>query len=421
LLTRIRAAALAGMAAITMLAATTLTAVGPAASASTLPSPAAGKLVHELLSAWQITKGEGVTVAVLSTGVDPVTGLAGKVTKGPDYVPVAGTPNDDGTLMASLIAGSGPSSADPLGTVGRAPGARILSLKVVDWGAGRAAGRYLNNKGWDNLEAMAIRYAVNHGAQVIVIDEFVGFSPGAQDQDPLDGAVAYAMSKNVVVVGSDGVASGDTDILPDDLPGVINFSTTTLKGMLPPTAATPNAHNYSILVTAPDNTVFATCPSSSLCWTGGAFAAEAWVAGTIALIKAVYPHISPALVARALALSASYHPAGGYNTKVGFGLINPSGALQEAGKLASLTNAAKPGAGVVSTTAHFGSGPAPGIITAVQHSPVKLAGYAAGVVIGLILLLFALLLGRRWRRAGPPFATPPPPADSPPPAAPALP
>ena len=40
-------------------------------------------------------------------------------------------------------------------------------------------------------------------------------------------------------------------------------------------------------------------------------------------VRVIYPGITPAQVARALAESASYHPAGGYNTTVGFGLINP--------------------------------------------------------------------------------------------------
>lgn len=419
MLTRTRVAALAGLATITMLAMSTIPAAAPAASASTLPRSSAIKLAHELLSAWQITKGGGVTIAVLGDGVDSVTGLSGKVTKGPDYAPTRGTPYADATVLASVIASSGPSSSDPLGTIGRAPGARILSLKIVDWGAGHGSSKYQQDPTWQDLEGEAIRYAVNHGAQVIVTNE-----SGGGDEQSLDEAVAYANSKNVVVVGTALTIRGAPDIYPDILPGVINFSFSDVSGVpkSPGNEAPPD--NNSVLVTTPNIPMFATCPGDLLCVANDNFSEESWVAGTVALIKAVYPHMAPALVARALALSANYRPAGGYNTKVGFGLVNPSGALQEAGKLASLTNEAKLGAGVVSTTAHFGSGPAPGIITAVQHSPVKLAGYAAGVVVGLVLLLFALLLGRRWRRsaaATTSSATPLPPVDSPPPAAPALP
>jgi hypothetical protein len=412
LLTRTRVAILAGMATISMLATSTSLAAAPAASASTLPSSATGKLVHELLSAWQITKGEGVTVAVLSNGVDPVSGLKGKVTQGPDYAPVSTTPNA-GTALASAIASSGPSSTDPLGTIGRSPGARILSVKMVDWGA-HGAGRYEQDGTWQVLEANAIRYAANHGAQVIVTQEY-----GDDDQQPLDDAVAYAMSKNAVVIGTGGSFGDGSGVYPDLIPGVINYSSSNISGLpgSPKNAVFPG--NNTVLVTAPATPVFATCPGNQLCDVYGPLAGVAWVASTVALIKAVFPHMAPALVARALALSATYRPAGGYTTKIGFGLVNPSGALQEARKLVSLQNAAKPGAGVVSATAHFGSGPAPGVIDAVQHSPVKLAGYAAAAVVGLLLLLLA----RRWRRTRvppAPFVTSPPPADGPTPPAPVL-
>ena len=44
-----------------------------------------------------------------------------------------------------------------------------------------------------------------------------------------------------------------------------------------------------------------------------------------------------------MAASASYHPPGGYNTSIGFGLINPIGALHEASRLAKLRATAAPG------------------------------------------------------------------------------
>jgi hypothetical protein len=75
------------------------------------------------------------------------------------------------------------------------------------------------------------------------------------------------------------------------------------------------------------------------------YAGSAWIAGTAALIKSAYPHLAPALVARAIAISARDHPRGGYNIKIGFGLINPFGALLAAGKLARLSATASPAGG----------------------------------------------------------------------------
>ena len=64
-------------------------------------------------TAWESSKGSGVTVAVLATGVDATQpDLAGSVTTGPDYTGsgrTAGGPfwGVNGTAVASLIAGHG--------------------------------------------------------------------------------------------------------------------------------------------------------------------------------------------------------------------------------------------------------------------------------------------------------------------------
>ena len=94
--------------------------------------PSASKqLVRDLRAAWQISKGQGVTVAVLAGGVDPsVAGLAGDVTTGPSFGDVSGDSNALGTVFASGVAGRGPSGSNPAGTLGLAPAARILAEKV---------------------------------------------------------------------------------------------------------------------------------------------------------------------------------------------------------------------------------------------------------------------------------------------------
>jgi subtilisin family serine protease len=63
--------------------------------------------------AWSVTEGQGVTVAVIDSGVNPdVSDLAGSVITGPNYTGVD-TPESNpnwgvhGTWMASLIAGHG--------------------------------------------------------------------------------------------------------------------------------------------------------------------------------------------------------------------------------------------------------------------------------------------------------------------------
>jgi len=371
------------------------------ASGAHFPAGAGNKLGHELEQAWQITRGQGVTIALLSTAVDPVTGLAGKVIKGPDYAPLAGASATDGTILASLIAGSGPTGTNAFGTIGRAPGAKILAIKIADFDS-HGGNKYLADGTWQSIMARAIRYAVNHGANVIAN------YPGGDGSTPaLDAAVQYAISKNVVVLGGATPPlhkqKSSPLYVPDSLPGVINATGVSLNGLPKLQGTDAEPVNNSVLVAVPDNTLAATGPGDSAYTAWGFYSDIAWLAGTVALIKAVYPHITPAEVARALAESASYHPSGGYNTSVGFGLINPIGALHEAGALVKLGASAAAGPDIKSAASRFGAAQ-PAVIEAVQHAKAKLYGFGGAIVAGLVLLLLALILGIRRRRRRPVIA-----------------
>jgi len=153
--------------------------------------------------------------------------------------------------------------------------------------------------------------------------------------------------------------------------------------------------NDSVLVAAPGNALVVTGPHSERYLIYNSYAANAWLTATVALVKSVYHHLSPALVEQALALSARNHPRDGYNIRVGYGLINPAGALREAAQLRRLRLVAQPGPGVVSPADRLDVGPAPGPINAVRHPLWRLAGGGGAVVAGLVLLAFA---AARWRR-----------------------
>ena len=91
-----------------------------------------------------------------------------------------------GTSMAELIAGQGQEH----GFVDVAPEAKILPIVI---------------NGYSNVEAAAVRYAVDHGAKVI---NFSDATPdgGAGGYCPYDlqDAIAYAARKDVVVVAGSG-------------------------------------------------------------------------------------------------------------------------------------------------------------------------------------------------------------------------
>ena len=368
----------------------------PARSASAWPAGAASQLISDMRHAWQVTQGGGVTVAVLSNGVDPhVTGLAGQVTVGPDYVRLRDPRDLDGTLIASGIAGNAPNAGNPLGTLGLAPAARIISVRVYP-DENEPGSRHFDDSVFSpDMLAEGIRYSVGHGAGVIYID----VPPSLTDSTDLDSAVGYALAKGVLittVAAADNGGPADVTY-PGAIPGVIAATMVTLPSPLPPPAGANGSTeaNDSVLVSVPDNTLNEIGPRGQSYTVWSFDAAAAWLAGTAALIKSAYPRLPPGLAARAIALSARDHPAGGYNVKIGFGLIDPYGALTEAGRLARLSGpAASAGLG---PAARFG--PAPGVIHAVHHSAARIAVFASVTVLGVILLAAALPLARRKPRA----------------------
>jgi hypothetical protein len=395
----------------------------PARTADKLPSGAINQLISDLQKAQSLSTGRGVTVAVISSGVNPNDpSLAGKVTVGPNYAlkPTVPLSSEYGNVVASIIAGSGPTGSQPLSAEGIAPDARILSIRAWPQTNERNSTQFYDNADYISLDTESINYAVSHGAQVIYIDD----STQGNLVDNMWKAVSAAVAKKVVIVAPEE-AYGSTPNnygYPPGFPGVIGVASIRLSGGNAPYDKAYSARNNAIVVTGPGNSIF----GSGGWQIDGPGGAASIVAGVVALIKSLYPSLTDAQVEQALATSARYHPAGGYDTTIGFGLINPYGALTAA---ASLAKAAAPTAQGVAAGGHFGSGPVPPIIKAVHHSQAKLTAYSSAAGGGILVLLAALVLGLVWRqkarrRGG--QATPPafgpvpqfqqPPAWPPPPA-----
>jgi len=377
-----RAAALAGPTAPAVLA-------RPAAPAGAgFGSSASRQLTRDLRAALQISKGQGVTVAVLDGGVDSsAPGLASVVTTGPSFGNVAGDTLAEGTVFASAVAGRGPSGNNPAGTVGLAPAARILSIKIPNRaGAGT----------WQREIGAAIRYAASHGAQVIYVSE-----ESFRDDAVLDSAVEYAAARNAVVISPEFTfrnAPPSVSTVPDSLPGVLGAASVVLPGLPKPPHGMRDPANESILVAAPANALTVSGPLGQGYEMFDSLSSAAWLTATVALIKSVYPHLPASLVDLAIARSARDQPRGGWSPQIGFGLINPDGALHQAAALAKVPVTAPTGPGSLADSAHLGAGP-PGVIDAVHHSTAKEVLFAGGMAAGLVLLVIAAALAFSWRKS----------------------
>lgn len=295
--------------------------------------------------AWRTTKGKGVTVAVLDTGIDGShRDLSGVVTTGPDFIrTVAHDPGRlHGTWMGSLIAGHGHGAGD--GVIGVAPEARLLSLRMIADPGEKGYKSFRTTAEYRSALPKAVRYAADHGADVINMS-LGGPSAGRDER----AAIAYAISKGVVVVasaGNDGDKKVDKDGLtrlsyPAAFPGVIAVAAVTRRGV----AAKFSDRNASVQVAAPGADVVGAGPGDGY-WIGeGTSQAGALVSGVVALIRARHRNMAPALVAQAITASAKGRPAAGYDEKVGFGEVNAPAALAAADRLEGyrLTAAGKTG------------------------------------------------------------------------------
>jgi type VII secretion-associated serine protease mycosin len=390
--------------------------------------------------AWDVTKGRGVTVAVLDSGVDTTApDLSGQVTVGPDYVagvdpPGYRPPLNHGTYIASLIAGHGQGPGDAQGVVGVAPQAKVLSVRVIPDDTEPGVDAYNTRPAYADAIGKGIYYAVRHHASVINMS--LGSS---QPTAYLRTAVAYALTRKVVVVASAGNNGAFHNfapyIYPASYPGVIAVAAVNVSGA----RADFSEQNASVVVSAPGVAVLGAGPGGEYIDADGTSPAAALVSGVAALIRSRYPALSPVLVEQALIDSATRRPPGGYSVEVGFGEVDAAAALTAAGTLAaqSRSRGLPPGTAVAvpdttgpDTTGPDTTGPdttRPGgtaprrlpPIVVVHRDQRAITAYAVAAtgaaVLAAICLAALIVLARRPRRpaAGMKMTLFPPPAGPP--------
>ena len=341
---------------------------------------------------WKYSRGNGVTVAVLDTGVDGhQADLSGRVIDGPDFTGHTRKPGGrywgrHGTEMASLIAGHGHGAGAAAGVMGVAPDAKILSIRVT-WELGDPirTDKAQVDRARDAV-ANGIRYAADHGAQVISMSLGGGnlFYNGNAAEEA---AIKYALGKGSVLIasaGNDGNAANRRNY-PAAYPGVIAVGAVD-RAFKP--ARFTNRHTY-ISVAAPGvKIVSADATGHGYILGTGTSSSAAFVAGMSALVKARYPNLTPSEVKQSLEEGATHRPPDGRSAEIGTGVADAYGALRTAARI----NKAEHGGTAVETPPPT-SQPAP---PAAKHKPdLMLIAVLSG---GGTLILLSLILGWRQRR-----------------------
>ncbi|GAA2437788.1 type VII secretion-associated serine protease mycosin [Streptomyces macrosporus] len=341
--------------------------------------------------AWKTTKGEGITVAVLDTGVDAGhPDLRGRVLEGKDLVGFGAREGDPhwarhGTAMAGIIAGRGHGPGDGQGVLGVAPEARILPVRVLLEDGDPRRKRAREERG--GALAEGIRWAADHGADVINLS--LGDDSASAHPDPAeDAAVRYALNKGAVVVASAGNGGEDGDRIsyPAAYPGVIAVTAVDRTGARAPFST----RRWYATVSAPGDDVVITYPDGEYYEGWGTSAAAAFVSGCVALVRAAHPDLSPAQIKELIAGTARDTPPGGRSDELGTGIVNPAAAIELGANVEPRRQ--RPVAEAYPRE-YFGSGPAP------ESGPGgRLAPAAAAA--GTLLVVCAVVLYRGARTSG---------------------
>ncbi|GAM08162.1 thermophilic serine proteinase [Geobacter sp. OR-1] len=315
----------------------------------------------QIEAAWDVSKGEGVVVAVVDTGVDynhidlasniwtntgeiPGNGIDDDGNgfiddvRGWDFVTNDNDPYDGhghGTHVSGTIAAVGNNGE---GIVGVAPAAKIMPLKGLDdGGSGSSYGL-----------ARAIRYAADNGADVI--NNSWGCSSACPSNPVAEDAVRYAHELGAVVVFAAGNSNGDVNQYS---PGnQANEVITVASSSELDTKSDFSNFGSAIDVSAPGGGDDGTSSNrvgrnilslragstdlyaDGLCTVGvgyyrarGTSMAAPHVSGVAALVVASHPSFTPGDVSQALRASADDIDTPGFDLSSGAGRVNAQRAV----------------------------------------------------------------------------------------------
>lgn len=270
----------------------------------------------------KVTKGEGIKVAVIDTGVNTsLPSLKGQVLKGYDATEVAGDETDDytghGTTMAELIAGTGASG----GLRGLAPGVKIIPFRIAD-------PEFRNEQRGVNASDIpdAIRAAADSNAQIISMSYGTPYFSAETKE-----ATEYAHSKGKLFFAPTGNSAkeGNKPEYPAGYPDVVGVASSDRNGKV----SEYSQHGENVDIAAPGDDIPGWCDETFTKYCGGdggTSSATAITSASAALIWSEHPEWTANQVLRAMFDTASRDWADGTRSVyLGHGLVRPRQIILE--------------------------------------------------------------------------------------------
>lgn len=262
---------------------------------------------YGIRASWSTTRGEGVRIAIIDSGIGDHPYLDANVVDGEDFsgegssggrTPVSDHP-DHGTLVASLAAG----------TIGSAPAAELIAVSI----------------GFDSDRdvAEAVTWAVDHGADVINLSLTRNSLDWPRSWDE---AFLYAEEHDVVVVTAAGNrAQGSSSVgAPATMPGVLVVAGLTRGGTASWGAS---SQGITLGVAAPSEGLIAAMPGGGTRSFNGTSGAAPIVAGVAALVRAAHPELDAANVINRILVTADDAGPPGPDLSYGWGVLDADAAV----------------------------------------------------------------------------------------------
>lgn len=265
------------------------------------------------LPAWDIYQGSSSIVAIVASGVDPHPEFADRLLEGYVAPSADGDPYSTldtasvGTHVAGIIAAA---SGNGIGIAGINDHVRLLPVRVLQ-----------DNAGTETATAEGIEWAVDHGADIIVVP--LQFYDGTQR---LSDAVAYAAANDVVVVAPAGHTAANEIVFPAAFESCIAVSSTTSVDL----RASFSNYGLQVDLSAPSQDIWSTHPDGTYgfelhSWSASA---AAYVAGVASLLRSYAPQLSAEEVRQILIDSADDLGEPGWDLYFGAGRLNARRALE---------------------------------------------------------------------------------------------
>lgn len=218
-------------------------------------------------STWTLTRGQGVKVAVIDTGIDYFhADLASNYAGGASFVSYTSSARDDNG-HGSHVAGTIAAVDNSAGVVGVAPSARLYAVKVLD----RRGSGYIS----DVIEG--IDWAIANGMQVINLS--LGTTADIQS---FHDAIVRAHDAGIVVVAAAGNSgpNSNTVLYPAKYPETIAVSATDTNDNI----ASFSSRGQEVDVSAPGVSIYSTYKSGKYATLSGTSMATPHVSAVAALV-----------------------------------------------------------------------------------------------------------------------------------------